>query len=110
SFSTNHGGVPIGPVIPLSGPPCPASITTNFRARGLITAAVRGGRAGVLTDSGTTGIGAFATAVELAGSLAGELIGTELPGAGLFGVGFICAIDAKMRSSPCATSYEYPPP
>src|SRR5688500_8523451 len=43
SFSRNQAGVPIGPVIPLSGPPCPASMTTILRDAGF-------GRAGRGTD------------------------------------------------------------
>ena len=73
SFSTNHAGVPIGPVIPLSGPPWPASTTTSLRD-GLVATVARGGGLAGLTDSAWTGLAFLATAVDdAAEGLGGEV-------------------------------------
>jgi len=54
----------MGPVIPLSGPPCPASTTTSRRVDGLIGTETRGGSGAVLDDSAGTLAGARATDVD----------------------------------------------
>src|SRR5438132_13374460 len=89
SFSTNHAGLPMGPVMRLSAPPCPASTTTSLRVEGLLALDARGGDAGVLTDSTATVVGVRATDVDDAATLVGGLVS-------FFG--------ARVLNSDCATS------